>query len=321
MLKRPLLSAGPRLGVDENGLGPRLGPLVVTGVLASVSESGARRLTRKLPKDLLCDLGDSKALLSHHNVSLGEAWARAVCNRGGDSVSTTTQLFNRFSIHGRSRLRRLCPPTTEAQCWDTRGEKLRAADELVARVSRHLDRLARMGIAVETAGIDISCAAELNAQKRAGVHRFAADLHAMERTILSLRKASAGPVVAVCGKVGGMTRYQPYFGPLAQRPHAVVQEAANASVYQFPDVGELRFVRAVDAADPLVMLASMIGKFFRELLMSRIARFYSSSVDERYSRPSGYHDFLTKSFIAQTEPTRRHLRVANDCFERQGAKS
>ena len=41
-----------RVGVDENGLGARLGPLVVTAVLAEVSVEG-RALLARPPRELL----------------------------------------------------------------------------------------------------------------------------------------------------------------------------------------------------------------------------------------------------------------------------
>ena len=36
------------IGADENGLGSRLGPMVVTAVLAEVDEQGQRFLSRRL---------------------------------------------------------------------------------------------------------------------------------------------------------------------------------------------------------------------------------------------------------------------------------
>src|SRR5207253_2696045 len=71
------LSAGPcvHVGVDENGLGPVLGPLLVTGV--------AFRFTGPRPDSLGALVGDSKALVSHDDPSLGEAWARAILSELG----------------------------------------------------------------------------------------------------------------------------------------------------------------------------------------------------------------------------------------------
>jgi hypothetical protein len=62
------------------------------------------------------------------------------------------------------------------------------------------------------------------------------------------------------------------------------------------------------------MLASLVGKYVRELLMARISRFHgASSHDERVS---GYHDPKTNAWVAATQRRRRALRVVDDCFER-----
>src|SRR5262245_59725833 len=81
--QRPLMSATVpsvryRIGVDENGLGPRLGPMVVTALLARVTDDGFRIASRKPRGALARRLGDSKELVAHGDVALGEAWARAL---------------------------------------------------------------------------------------------------------------------------------------------------------------------------------------------------------------------------------------------------
>ena len=62
-----------RLGVDENGLGPRLGPLVVTAVLARVTDEGHVVASRRPRGALAQRLGDSKAMIAHGDVALGPA--------------------------------------------------------------------------------------------------------------------------------------------------------------------------------------------------------------------------------------------------------
>src|SRR5690606_39894767 len=64
--------------------------------------------------------------------------------------------------------------------------------------------------------------------------------------------------------------------PILQgRLHVALEEGQAQSCYRFPEVGELRFVRDADASDALVMLASLVGKYMRELLMHRVAHFRS----------------------------------------------
>src|SRR5262249_26383823 len=64
------------VGIDENGLGPRLGPLVVTAASAFVPDpEGAKRTLGKPRGKLKERLGDSKELVAFGDSKLGEAWA------------------------------------------------------------------------------------------------------------------------------------------------------------------------------------------------------------------------------------------------------
>lgn len=312
---------GPRIGADENGLGPRLGPMIVTAAWANVDEAGARQLARKLPTSMRADLDDSKALLSCHNTSLGEAWARAIVKRvHGREPTAPNELFALLSLTPEKSLRKSCPPSTEEQCWNLGREEFCASEEQLERVTKHLATLESRGVDVRGVLCEVTCTGRLNQLKAEGIHRFAADLHCMERLILAFREQAGKPVTATCGKVGGIGKYEPFFGPLAGRLHTALEESQAQSCYYFPTLGELRFVRDADAADPLVMLASLVGKYLRELLMQRIVRFYQADVDDPEVVPSGYHDTITAAFVAQTAKARRRLKIAGDCFERRPAE-
>src|SRR5690348_1788279 len=97
-----------RMGVDENGLGPRLGPLVVTAVLTRVTEEGHAVAGRKPRGALAKRLGDSKALVSHGDVALGEAWARALAARLGFDASAPDALIHSLALDPRAELRKMC---------------------------------------------------------------------------------------------------------------------------------------------------------------------------------------------------------------------
>src|SRR5690606_5072893 len=215
---------GPRIGADENGLGPRLGPMIVTAAWANVDEAGARQLTRKLPVLMRADLDDSKALLSCHNTSLGEAWARAIVKRvHGKEPKTPSQLFTLLTLTSEKTLRKACPPSTEAMCWGLGDEALTATDEQIERVTKHLATLESRGVDVRGVLSEVTCTGRLNQLKSEGIHRFAADLHCMERLILAFREQAGEPVTATCGKVGGIGKYEPFFGPLAGRLHTALE--------------------------------------------------------------------------------------------------
>jgi hypothetical protein len=156
----------------------------------------------------------------------------------------------------------------------------------------------------------------MNDARARGQNRFTLDLHAMEQLVLSLRQGVDSDVHAICGKVGGMAQYGRFFGPLGGFLHVALEQGRARSAYRFPGLGELHFVRDADSSDPLVMIASLVGKYVRELLMHRIVRFYPASEE---ARPSGYHDPLTTRFVARTALIRRNRGVPKTCFERDGA--
>ncbi len=325
------MTSGYRLGIDENGLGARLGPLIVTAVLAEVGARGQRLLGRKLPKRLRDDLDDSKRLVAHGNIRLGEAWARAVC---GKSASSPEELLEMLAVAGTGALRELCPPSPASatrQCWNTDHENFDADDVLVDRIAKHLAWLQDREVRIVSVRSRVVCTHALNVARDAGHNRFVTDLHSMEELILAARSSIDDDLLAVCGKVGGMGRYEPYFGPLAGRLHVALEEGKARSRYQFPGVGEIRFVRDADSHDPLVMLASLVGKYVRELTMSRITRFWGATpkgagrppdgpikLNKKPTIPdaSGYNDPVTRRFVEATDLPRREHELPVSCFER-----
>ncbi len=305
------------IGADENGLGARLGPLVVTAVLARVKEPADRALRRKLPARVAADLDDSKRLVSHGRIALGEAWARALA---GPDAADPAELFSRLSLEG-AALREPCPSHVAAQCWSPAGEQFEADDELLVRVHRHVSALGRGGIEVLQVKSSVVCTRRLNDKRAVGQSRFVADLHSMERLVLALRERAGSDVTAVCGKVGGIGDYPRFFGPLSGRLHTVVEQRRALSAYRFPGLGEVRFEQDADARHVLVMLASLVGKYVRELLMARIPRFYVDAGDGDPATCSGYNDPVTDRFVQLTRDRRRRRRVPDTCFERVGAKA
>lgn len=327
-----------RVGADENGLGPRLGPMIVTAVLAEVTPEGHAFVRRKPRGGLAERLGDSKALVAHGQIALGEAWARAIALRMGIAAPDEDALIHALSADDRATLRAPCPKplassrsraaqlplfgsspdpsAAEAMCWSSPSEAFAAEDALVATVAEDLNRLETKGINVRQVRSVIVCTERLNAAVREGKSRFAVDLHAMERLVLGFSAEAREEVHAICGKVGGLGKYSDAFGPLGGRLHVVLAESKSESRYHFPGVGEIAFVVDADASDLLVGLASLVGKYVREALMGRIARYWRARVPEAPDA-SGYHDPVTAAFVDVTAVARNEAAVPADCFERR----
>lgn len=304
-----------RIGADENGLGARLGPMLVTAVMARVDDGGRRTLDRALPRTIARDLDDSKRLVSFGKHGVGEAWARALY----PSAQSPAELLAMASARGLTELQSACPSSAVRQCWTVGTEAFGADPLLVQRVQRHLSSLRKRGVHVLTARSLPVCVGRLNGLRDEGITRFGADLHAMEALVLDLREEAGDEVHAVCGKVGGITDYPSYFGPLSGRLHVVLEQSRPRSSYRFPGLGQLDFVQDADASDPLVMLASLVGKYLRELLMSRISRFYTGQI-EGLRDASGYHDPVTDQLVRLTASKRKKLRIPLRCFERSSER-
>jgi len=299
-----------RVGADENGLGARLGPLVVTAVLAEVSAEGRAVLARAPRGKVRADLGDSKRLMSHANVSLGEAWARVLT---GERCETPRQLFEHLSLEGMGSLQKDCPSHITQQCWGFGGEAFESDNEQLSRIRGHVEAFRRKGVQVRRVLVASRCTQRLNLARQNGHNRFISDLHAMEALLLELRAGLDQDIVAICGKVGGMSDYERFFGPLSGRLRSTLVQSRARSAYFFPGVGEIHFVQDADAKSPLVMLASLVGKYVRELLMARITRFHGDGAENKVS---GYHDPRTSAWVKATLGRRRSLRILDDCFER-----
>jgi ribonuclease HII len=307
-------------GVDENGMGPRLGPLIVTMALARARGPKALALAQgKPPKSLAERLDDSKALVDFHASHLGEAWARAVLSRAGGEVTSPDALARALSLDDHERLTAPCPTHHAAQCWGTAGEALGASDELLAAVTGDLAKLAARGVEVVTLRSVIVCTRKLNEAAARGRTRFQVDLEAMERLVLHAREVAQRDVLATCGKVGGYDFYDDQFEHLAGHLRSTVCEGRARSEYRFPGVGSIAFVRDADAGHTLVALASLVGKWLRDALMRRVVRWYRSD-DEALPDASGYHDPITARFVDATRLVREKRRVDDRCFERQRAQ-
>jgi ribonuclease HII len=311
-----------RIGLDENGLGPRLGPLIVTAVLARTSDPAGQKLAEGRPKGALrARLGDSKRLVSFGDTALGEAWARAIAARMGldREPASPDALVHALSLDSPEELRAPCPraPTDHAaQCWSHEGEAFVAEPKLVAKLARDLDKLEARGVDVRRVTCVVTCTRRLNAGLERGLTRFHSDLHAMERLVLDARDREGADVVATCGKVGGFARYSGAFGPLGGRLHAIAEEGRKRSEYSFPGVGRIAFVRDADEKHLLVCMASLVGKWVRDLLMARIVRYHRADNPD-VTDASGYHDPVTSRFVEATRLSRKRRALPDDCFERR----
>lgn len=321
-------------------MGPRLGPMIVTSVLARVDpeKDGAKTATSKPRGALAKRIGDSKKLVAFEDSNLGEAWARAIVARSRRSASTAldaaafragsaggqalqsepitpADLLSTIGLDSDVSLRAPCPKHHVDLCWSTEGEAFSSTEESVASCTKDLERLAARGMDVLGVRVAILCTRRLNDAVGKGLSRFDVDLHTMERLTLAAREEVGADVYAFCGKVGGFDFYSDRFGPLSGRLHTVLVEGRARSEYQMPGVGRLAFLRDADESHLIVGLASIVGKWARDHLMRRVVRYHRTHVPD-VPEASGYHDPVSSRFIEATSLVRKKLRIDDRCFER-----
>ena len=304
-----------RIGIDENGLGANLGPLVVTAVVAEVSERGGRRIDRwkRVARNQLLD--DSKRLIRHGDVRLGEAWARVLTSESAKNPKSLLELLSAVPV---KRLMARCPRHAQQQCWNDANEKFLADEGLMDQVRGESLKLRELGIRTSGVLSRLVCTDELNSRALLE-NRFLVDLHSMEELVLGISSKLGQPLGVVCGKVGGMHDYTSHFQKFRTCDIEVLGESKRVSRYRVAAIGDVKFVQDADSTDPLVMLASLVGKYLRELFVSRIGGYFAERLVE-LRKPSGYHDKVTSEFVEATSEVRRQAEFPQSCFERAGRR-
>ena len=124
------------------------------------------------------------------------------------------------------------------------------------------------------------------------------------------------PLLAVCGMIGGIRDYASRLSRF--EPHRVEALAGRRGQRRYRSTVSVRFVsRSMPTHVTFpVALASIVGKYVREICMRRIGEFYRQGNPE-LKLASGYHDPVTTRFIDATESSRRRLGIATACFRRQ----
>jgi ribonuclease HII len=304
------------VGVDENGLGPLLGPLVTTAVTLEVARYQPDRhgdIGRELGID------DSKATAGFGQMGMAEGLALAVYERlWGHTARDVDALFEGLLLDRPSALRGHCPSRSEAQCWSVQ-PALPCLGGDPAHGHEILRRLAARGVRLVHVRSALACTGTLNRLLRAGQSRVEVDLELMERLVLDARQKSGADVRAICGMVGGIRNYPDKMRHLRTEQLSQRRAQGGTLAFDVSGLGHLRFEIDADARHLPVALASMIGKYVRELWMERQNRFYRGH-EPTLEEVSGYHDPVTQRFVSESARLRRRLGIEEDCFSRRNLK-
>lgn len=305
------------VGIDENGLGPILGPLVTTAVSFQLSRYNP---ARHASVGRVLGIDDSKATAGFGQMAQAEGLALALVERlAGRPIDDLTTLFECLLLDSPASLQEPCPSSAKPQCWSVPvALPCFGGDVEAGRVMlRGLEKRGLEPVHVRSA---LACTGSLNTRLRAGQSRVEVDLELMERLVLDARAQLAEPVRAICGMVGGIRNYPARMRHFPRSGLTPLKAALGTLAYDVDGVGHVRFEIDADARHLPVALASMVGKYVRELWMARQNRFYRSH-DDSFADVSGYHDPVTRRFIEASATLRVSLGIADACFIRHSAKT
>ena len=304
------------MGVDENGMGPRLGPLVATQLSLEIPRYARAALCER---GLRLGLTDSKKTGGFSKMAFAESVAIGLVRAAtGESAPLTSDAFlERVAPGVRAELGGRCPDrSTSEQCWGVDlclpafGGDPAFGDELIRKL------VGRSSLRIVNVQSQIACAGMLNAKLAAGKNKLDVDLELFEALIQSVHRRHGAPSLVVCGMIGGIRDYASRFSRFSTDDVRPLAGRRGQRRYWIDSLGEVRFEVNADARHLPVALASIVGKYVRELSMRRIGEFYRRfDPDLRFA--SGYHDPVTTGFIQSTERSRRRLAVATDCFQRR----
>jgi len=296
-------------GIDENGYGPVLGPLVVTSVKGNLP--GDPLIEGALDRYLFpLKIEDSKRIFlrSKSSYSGGEIIAHALLECAGIKARTLRELTEKLTGSDWKCLFGSC----EELEYLHRDYPLPIWAKYIEENNLR-DFLSRVDIKIEGISSKVLFAPEFNKRVDKFNNKALLDLS----LFVELLKNSESHTVALVGKIGGMRRYQPYFEMLGIPVLETIYEEPERSSYRISvdDKDQtIHFIRNGDEIFFPIAFASIIGKYLRELFMFSFNQ--SLGFKEKIPYGSGYrHDSKTYELI-QALKKRFGEKKTKECFLR-----
>ncbi len=246
-------------GIDENGYGPFLGPLVVTRVDLEVEGDPWQHLdlTQQARPPLFRDSKEifRRSLPTYRN---GEFLALGLLQAQGLQIQDFHSLVQQLLGRTLQDLYAPCPSLAS----------LYLNLPLPAWLDHTPPPLHHPSPGVRLAEIRVDILSEplFNEQ----VDRYGSKALVDFRLFLSLLEAGESGQEAFLGKIGGTRRYSRWFQQLKE-PVEVLRETRHHAAYRWHGQ-RLHFLQNADARWLPVAMASVVGKYLRELFMLALSR-------------------------------------------------
>ncbi|MCD6413880.1 MAG: hypothetical protein J7L54_07030 [Elusimicrobia bacterium] len=291
-------------GIDENGLGPKLGFFCVTAVLIECDEYNAE-IFWKANRGFVAD---SKDIMSSRNILKGlDIVKHFTGSFAGRSPASANDFLESVSFRPLAAAKSRCPRHCAEMCWEP---------DFTFPSGQGYSRKPDFGIAgAALRGVYVSyiCPREFN-RRCAKASKFAVEFSLVEELLEFLCGKFGKGIHYFCGKLGGTAKYEKFFGYL--KKFAIKEKSEGKdSFYVLENFGRVEFIRSAEKAHFPVALASVYGKVVREIFIKRLNLFFGSRGRD-LPVASGYNDPVTRKFIEKTERLREKLKIPKDCFLR-----
>ena len=300
------------VGIDENGLGPLLGPLVVTGASFRAPAYDRARFFSLAGEDL--PAADSKVIFAPGRAAAAEDAVLRWLDAFGCDARDTAQLEERIAAP--APFAAPCPAEIPAICAGDPLPLPRAAARRPGGCGLGVwDRFDRAQVRPGAVASSVLCPGAFNrALEARSMNKLRLDFALMVSVARRLCAGGGGDALVLCGKVGGTAAYGRWLAEEGLDVAEVIREGRDESAYEVRGLGRLCFVRDGDASHLPIAVASMVGKYLRELAMERLNRALGRKGKERVS---GYRDKRTARFVADTAAKRAEAGIADACFLRR----
>ncbi len=262
-------------GIDENGYGPLIGPLIITGIRLILPYDSIYSTTRYI-LNFHKSIKDSKKVFkrSRRSYIIGESIALSILKSAGYNIESFHSLLSSLSDATPLDLADFNLPTWQDQ--------------------KHIDDfLLPQHIKVDKIHIEVFQAKRFNDFVERYNNKSFLDFYGFK-----LVRDKLNADVYMMGKIGGTNNYQKFFELTKEYPEVILEEK-EVSYYKINDQ-KMYFLLNGDEMYLPLMLAGIIGKYVRELYMKAICERFGLFGDVPFA--SGYrHDRNTEILKGRIE--------------------
>ncbi len=330
------------VGIDENGYGPVLGPLIITASAFKVKKRG--NLWRVLnisknpddyPEKII--VADSKKLFSRSSLKrcqMGELVVSAFFYLLFKTLPENPDKFLSKIILNFSLFPQLCKKSKSKYrpCWEeillplwlkevvVQGFSLAKIEERIKREAEELRKRLREE-EIKFLGLKSICICPFQFNRLVkGKSKSYLNYLQFEKLISYFLRKKEKEFLIFADRIGGQRRYMSLLksGLLKNWRCRTLEENNEVSSYELNFKEKklrISFLQNGEEKEFLIALSSLCGKYIREIFMARINNFFQN-YNPGLKAVSGYRDPLTKDFIKKTISLRKRLKINEECFLR-----